>query len=146
MNTMKIKLLKGLPIEKAWHEEGETVDCEQQRAKYLVKQGAAVALEADPEADEDDPADEPVEDPKPENRGKSMKIQLLKGALIEKTWHEQGETVECDEVRAKYLVKNGVAVKVTTTGPAKAENPPVPVKREAVQVPAPKPATPKVDS
>jgi len=45
-----------------------------------------------------------------------MRIMLLKATLIAKTTHAQGDVVECDDQRAKYLVRHGIALEVRATG------------------------------
>jgi hypothetical protein len=63
-----------------------------------------------------------------------MRIMLLKAVLIGKQSHAQGDVVECDDQRAKYLIRNAHALEIKVTRTA----PPTPVedeKREAVLKP-----------
>lgn len=71
-----------------------------------------------------------------------MRILLLKKSLIGKTWHDQGDDVECDAMRAKYLIRQGHALEIKVTGDrAIPRGPDDAEKREAVIRPKTRKAT-----
>jgi len=73
-----------------------------------------------------------------------MRIMLLKSELIGKTTHAQGDDVECDDQRGRYLIRHGSALEIKVTRPAAPDpgpespdpnEPESPEKREAVKKP-----------
>lgn len=71
----------------------------------------------------------------------STRILILKASLIGKTWHVAGDVVECDAMRAKYLIRKGHASEIKVTGArASSPEPKGDEKREATARPKPRKA------